>query len=142
MSFWVYILASGKNGTLCIGSTDDLLRRVWEHREGVVPGFTRRYGVKTFVWFEAHETRESCLLRERQMKKWNRKWKLQTIERANPAWRDLAPELGLADSVLGSPLSAGMNDCGLGGAPNSVRPRPRAGTQGQSRYKPRPDGEA
>ncbi len=107
MTFWVYMLASGKNGTLYIGSTDDLVRRIWEHREGVVPGFTRTYGVKTLVWFEAHETRESALLRERQMKKWNRKWKLQLIERANPAWRDLAPELGLADSVPGSPLSRG-----------------------------------
>jgi putative endonuclease len=68
MSFWVYILASAKNGTLYIGSTDDLARRVWEHRQGVVPGFTRKYGVKTLVWFEAHETRESALSRERQIK--------------------------------------------------------------------------
>jgi putative endonuclease len=94
MSFWVYMLASGKNGTLYVGSTDDLVRRVWEHREGVLPGFTRKYDVKTLVWFEAHETRESALARERQMKKWNRPWKLRLIERANPAWRDLANDIG------------------------------------------------
>jgi putative endonuclease len=93
MSFWVYILASAKNGTLYVGSTDDLARRVWEHKQGVVPGFTRKYGVKILVWFEAHETRESALSRERQIKKWNRAWKLRLIERANPAWRDLAIDI-------------------------------------------------
>jgi putative endonuclease len=107
MSFWVYILASDRNGTLYIGSSDDLPRRIWEHRSGAVPGFTRRYGVKKLVWCEAHDTRESALLRERRMKKWNRRWKLQLVERANPAWRDLAPELALADSVPGSPLPRG-----------------------------------
>ena len=95
MSFWVYMLASAKNGTLYIGSTDDLVRRLWEHREGVLPGFTRKYEVKTLVWFEAHETRESALVRERQIKKWNRAWKLRLIERANPVWRDLAGDVGL-----------------------------------------------
>lgn len=95
MSFWVYMLASGKNGTLYIGATDDLVRRTWEHRQGVAAGFTRKYGVKTLVWFEPHDTRESALVRERQMKKWNRAWKCRLIERANPAWRDLASEIGL-----------------------------------------------
>jgi putative endonuclease len=93
VSFWVYILASRRNGTLYIGMTDDLVRRAWEHRTGAVPGFTRQYGVKMLVWFEQHETRESALQRERQLKKWNRAWKLQLIERFNPSWKDLADEL-------------------------------------------------
>ena len=93
MSFYVYILASRRNGTLYIGMTDDLVRRVWEHRIGAVPGFTRKYGVKMLVWYEQHETRETAFQRERQMKKWNRAWKLQLIERFNPTWKDLADEL-------------------------------------------------
>jgi putative endonuclease len=93
VSFWVYILASRRNGTLYIGMTDDLARRSWEHRTDAVPGFTRKYGVKMLVWFEQHETRESALQRERQLKKWNRAWKLQLIERFNPSWKDLADEL-------------------------------------------------
>jgi putative endonuclease len=93
VSFWVYILASRRNGTLYIGMTDDLVRRSWEHRTGAVPGFTRKYGVKMLVWFEQHETRESALQRERRLKKWNRAWKLQLIERFNPSWKDLADEL-------------------------------------------------
>lgn len=89
MSFYVYILASRRNGTLYIGMTDNLVGRIWQHRQGVVPGFTNQYGIKLLVWYEQHETRESALLRERQMKKWNRKWKLELIEKMNPAWRDL-----------------------------------------------------
>jgi putative endonuclease len=93
MSFFVYILASRRNGTLYIGMTDDLARRVWEHQAGLVPGFTKTYGVKTLVWYEVHETREAAILRERQLKKWNRRWKLELIERQNPAWNDLGKEL-------------------------------------------------
>ena len=93
MSFYVYILASRRNGTLYIGMTDDLVRRVWEHRIGAVPGFTRKYGVKMLVWYEQHETRETAFHRERQIKKWNRAWKLQLIERSNPTWKDLAADL-------------------------------------------------
>jgi putative endonuclease len=89
MSFFVYILASRRNRTLYTGMTDDLVRRVWQHRTGAVPGFTSQHGVKMLVWYEQHETRESALTRERQIKKWNRSWKLQLIERTNPAWRDL-----------------------------------------------------
>jgi putative endonuclease len=89
MSFYVYILASRRNGTLYTGSTDNLVARVWQHREGVVPGFTKEHGVKTLVWYETHETREAALLRERQIKRWNRKWKLEAIETSNPTWRDL-----------------------------------------------------
>jgi putative endonuclease len=93
MSFYVYILASRRNGTLYIGITDDLNRRIFEHQTGAFPGFTRRYGVKTLVWFEQHESRESAFLGERAMKKWNRAWKIELIERSNPNWRDLALEL-------------------------------------------------
>ncbi len=93
MSFYVYILASQRNGTLYIGMTDNLVRRVWQHREGVVPGFTNDYGVKLLVWYEVHETRASAIQRERQMKKWNRAWKLRTIEETNPTWRDLWAEI-------------------------------------------------
>ena len=93
MNFYVYILASRRNGALYVGMTDDLVRRVWEHRIGAVPGFTRKYGVKMLVWYEQHETRETAFQRERQLKKWNRAWKLQLIERFNPTWKDLAVDL-------------------------------------------------
>ena len=93
MSFYVYILASRRNGTLYIGMTDDLARRVWMHREGVLPGFTKEYNVKILVWYEVHETRESAFARERAMKKWNRAWKIELIQKMNPEWRDLYDDL-------------------------------------------------
>jgi putative endonuclease len=93
MSFFVYILASRRNGTLYIGMTDNLARRLWEHQNGIVPGFTKKYNIKTLVWHEVHESRESAFQRERQIKKWNRAWKLALIERTNPTWQDLAKEL-------------------------------------------------
>jgi len=93
MSFYVYILASRPNGTLYIGMTDDLAKRVWMHRSSLLPGFTARYDVKMLVWYEPHETRESAFTRERQLKKWNRAWKLALIEQTNPTWRDLYDEL-------------------------------------------------
>jgi putative endonuclease len=93
MSFFVYILASRRNGTLYIGMTDNLARRVWEHKSGAVAGFTKKYGVKTLVWYELHESRETAFQRERQLKKWNRAWKLALVERSNPNWRDLTAEL-------------------------------------------------
>ena len=92
MAFFVYILASKRNGTLYVGMTDDLVKRVWQHRNDVIPGFTQRYDVKTRVRYEPHESRESAFIQERQMKKWNRAWKLELIERANPGWRDLWDE--------------------------------------------------
>jgi putative endonuclease len=85
----VYIMASKRNGTLYIGVTSNLLQRVWQHREGVVDGFTNTYDVKMLVWYEQHETMESAIRREKAMKKWNRAWKLKVIEATNPAWRDL-----------------------------------------------------
>ena len=95
MSFFVYILASRRNGTLYVGMTDDLVRRTWEHRNGVVPGFSRKDGVKSLVWYEVHDTREAAFQRERQIKKWNRAWKLELIEKSNLEWRDLGDDLTL-----------------------------------------------
>ena len=85
----VYILASERNGTLYIGVTSDLPKRVWEHKNDVVEGFTKRYGVHRLVYYELHEDMESAIRREKQMKKWNRAWKLELIEKQNPDWRDL-----------------------------------------------------
>ena len=93
MAFYVYILASQRNGTLYIGSTEDLAARVSEHRQHLRPGFTSKYGVYLLVHHEAHDTRESAFTRERQMKKWNRAWKIELIERFNPGWRDLFEDL-------------------------------------------------
>jgi putative endonuclease len=93
MGFYVYIVASRRNGTLYTGMTDNLLQRIWQHKNNVFPGFTKRYGVKMVVWYEQHDTREAALRRERQIKKWNRSWKLQLIERTNPTWRDLYDEI-------------------------------------------------
>ena len=86
---YVYILASQRNGMLYIGVTSDLPRRVWEHKEGLVEGFTKKYNVKMLVWYEQHDTMESAIQREKHIKKWNRSWKLKFIEEANPDWQDL-----------------------------------------------------
>ncbi|NEX95297.1 GIY-YIG nuclease family protein [Caulobacter sp. 17J65-9] len=83
------MLASRRNGTLYIGMTDDLVRRVAEHKDKLRPGFTARYGVDRLVWYETFDGRESAFVRERQMKTWNRAWKLQLIEGENPEWEDL-----------------------------------------------------
>ena len=95
MAFFVYILASKRNGTLYIGMTDDLAKRIWQHRNEIIPGFTKRYGVKLLVWYEVHESRESAFARERQVKRWNRAWKLELIEKENAAWRDLGDEISI-----------------------------------------------
>lgn len=78
MAFYVHILANKRNGTLCLGMTDNLVKRVWQHCNDLLPGFTTQYGVKTLVWYEAHESRGSALVRERQKKKWNCVWKFGT----------------------------------------------------------------
>jgi putative endonuclease len=88
----VYIMASARNGTLYIGVTSSLPQRIAQHREGTFGGFTAKYAVKRLVWFEAHSTMEHAIVREKQLKKWNRAWKLELIEKANPAWRDLAED--------------------------------------------------
>lgn len=76
-----------------IGVTSNLIKRVWEHKNSVVEGFTEKYGVHTLVWFEQHETMQSAINREKAIKKWNRDWKLRLIEEINPQWRDLYPEI-------------------------------------------------
>ena len=87
--FFVYILASRRNGTLYIGSTDDIARRTWLHREKAYPGFTAKYDVQTLVYYEGHLTRENAFRRERRMKEWKRAWKIELIERFNPGWANL-----------------------------------------------------
>jgi putative endonuclease len=84
-----YILASRRNGTLYVGVTSDLIKRVWQHKNDLVEGFTKQYGVHVLVWYEPHETMESAIKREKAIKKWNRRWKLKLIEQSNPLWRDL-----------------------------------------------------
>ena len=85
----VYILASQRNGTLYVGVTSNLVQRVWQHKSDLVEGFTKKYGVHTLVWYEAHETMESAIAREKTLKGWRRKWKLDLIETTNSSWRDL-----------------------------------------------------
>ena len=85
----VYILASQRNGTLYTGVTSDLIKRVWEHKNSCVEGFTQKYGVHQLVYFEFHEDMVSAITREKQIKKWNRSWKLRLIEEQNPSWKDL-----------------------------------------------------
>jgi putative endonuclease len=91
--FWVYILASGLGGTLYIGVTNDLIRRVYEHRPDVIPGFTRKYGVHRLVHYEQFFDAENAIRREKRLKKWPRVWKVQLIEKTNPNWDDLYPSL-------------------------------------------------
>jgi putative endonuclease len=95
----VYLLASGFHGTLYTGVTSNLLGRTWQHREGVTGGFTQRYGVKRLVWFEVHETMESAIRREKLIKHWQRQWKIELIEREDPAWRDLAEDFGFESLI-------------------------------------------
>ena len=85
----VYILAGKRNGTLYIGVTSDLVKRIWEHKNNTVEGFTKRYGVHQLVWYEIHESMESAIEREKRLKEWKRKWKLALIEEINPDWKDL-----------------------------------------------------
>jgi len=93
MSYFVYLLASKRNGTLYVGVTNDLARRVAEHGDKVVPGFTRRYGVTILVWYEVYDDINDAIAREKQLKGWNRAWKLRLIEKNNSGWNDLAPGL-------------------------------------------------
>jgi putative endonuclease len=87
----VYILASNRNGTPYVGVTSDVVKRGWEHRNGLVDGFTRKYSVHWLVYYEIHENMLAAITREKQIKKWNRAWKLRLIEQFNPDWRDLWP---------------------------------------------------
>ena len=85
----VYILANKPNGTLYIGVTSNLVQRVWQHKNDLVEGFTKRYAVHQLVWYEAHETMDSAILREKMLKRWKRAWKIRLIEEGNPSWLDL-----------------------------------------------------
>ena len=89
----VYLLASAHRGTLYVGVTSDLVKRIWQHREGVAHGFTNRHRVKRLVWFERHSTMSEAIKREKGIKRWNRAWKLELIETGNPDWRDLWDEI-------------------------------------------------
>jgi putative endonuclease len=91
---FVYLLASGRNRTLYLGVTNDLRRRVWEHRSKAVEGFTKQHGITDLVWFEVHDSIEAAIAREKQLKRWKRAWKIELIEAHNSAWRDLYEELG------------------------------------------------
>lgn len=92
-TFFVYIMTNRPRGTLYIGVTSNLVRRVHEHRIGAADGFTKRYNLRRLVWFETYGDAENAILRERRMKKWLRAWKLDLIEAANPTWRDLYPDI-------------------------------------------------
>ncbi len=91
--FYVYILSNKRNGTLYTGVTSDLLKRVYEHKNDLIDGFSKRYGIHDLVWYEMHETAESAISGEKQIKKWNRKWKLDLIDNSNPFWEDLYEKL-------------------------------------------------
>ena len=93
MSYYVYILASDIGGTLYIGVTNDLVRRVYEHKSGAAEGFTKRYDIKCLVHFEQYDDIEHAIRREKRLKKWNRKWKSRLIEENNPNWTDLYPAI-------------------------------------------------
>ena len=85
----VYVLATYKRGTLYVGVTSDLVKRMWQHKSDFADGFTKRYGVHSLVWYELHETMESAIRREKAIKKWRRAWKVALIETTNPGWTDL-----------------------------------------------------
>ena len=102
----VYLLASAFHGTLYTGVTSNLVGRAWQHREGVIRGFTKRYGIKRLVWFEVHETMESAIRREKSIKRWHRDWKVQLVEKENPTWRDLAEDFGF-DSLIKKKVDPG-----------------------------------
>jgi putative endonuclease len=87
--YYVYLLASRKHGTLYLGFTRDLVRRVYEHKNDVIGGFTSRYGVHLLVWFECYDDAANAITREKELKKWRREWKINLIERSNPNWEDL-----------------------------------------------------
>jgi putative endonuclease len=96
----VYMLASKRNGTLYTGVTSNLIQRVWQHKEKQADGFTKKYGVDKLVWFELHETMETAIMREKQIKEWKRAWKLELIEKSNGNWIDLYGEICGVDAVF------------------------------------------
>ncbi|HOY87426.1 MAG: GIY-YIG nuclease family protein [Methylotenera sp.] len=93
MQAYVYLLASRKNGTLYTGVTSDLIKRVWQHKNDVVDGFSKKYNIHLLVWYEVHDEIGSAIVREKQIKEWKRLWKLELIEKSNPTWKDLYSEI-------------------------------------------------
>jgi putative endonuclease len=93
VTYYVYILASRRDGTLYVGVTNELARRVYEHKQGVVPGFTKKYGIHNLVYYEQYDEILEAIAREKRLKRWLRKWKIELIEKANPTWRDLYQDL-------------------------------------------------
>lgn len=93
MQAYVYLLASQKNGTLFTGVTSDLIKRVWQHKNDVVDGFSKKYNIHLLVWYEVHDEIGSAIVREKQIKEWKRLWKLELIEKSNPTWKDLYSEI-------------------------------------------------
>jgi putative endonuclease len=91
--FYIYILASRKNGTLYIGVTSNLVKRTYEHKNNLVEGFTQQYRIHTLVYFEVAESADAVIMREKQLKTWKRAWKIRLIEKSNPEWRDLYPDI-------------------------------------------------
>lgn len=88
-AYYVYILSNERYGTLYVGVTSDIVKRVWQHREGIIDGFTKKYNIKRLMWFETHEDVRAAITREKQIKKWNRSWKIELIQTGNPRWQDL-----------------------------------------------------
>jgi len=91
--FYVYMLASKRNGTLYLGVTSDIVKRVWQHKNGLAEGFTKKYGIKRLVYYEIHEDAENAMKREKQLKKWRRAWKVELVEEKNSEWRDLYADI-------------------------------------------------
>ena len=91
--FYVYLLANKRNGTLYTGVTSNLVQRVWQHKQNIVKGFTKKYDVKLLVYYETHDSAEAAIVREKRIKKWRRAWKLRLIENKNPLWKDLYEEI-------------------------------------------------
>jgi putative endonuclease len=98
----VYLLARSSHGTFYTGVTSDLIGRIHQHREGKIKGFTARYSIKRLVWFEQHQTMETAMLREKQIKRWARAWKYDLVNTVNPTWRDLAEDFGFGPLPLGT----------------------------------------
>ncbi|AMP11551.1 GIY-YIG catalytic domain protein [Collimonas arenae] len=93
MASYVYVMSNKLRGTLYIGVTSDLIKRTWQHKEAFVDGFCEKHGLKSLVWYEIHEDVTEAIKREKQLKKWNRMWKIHLIEQSNPNWQDLYPGL-------------------------------------------------
>ncbi len=102
----VYVLASKERGTLYVGVTSDLIKRIREHQNNLVDRFTKKYRVHHLVWYEQHDTMEAAILREKAIKEWKRAWKLELIEKTNPSWRDLYP--GLVSAWVKNKMDSGL----------------------------------